>query len=84
MIRLASSIVWRRIGETIFIVDTKKNILYELNETASFIFEKVLEGKREDEIVSEMESIYEVDKEELEADVKDLINEFYQEGFYER
>lgn len=82
--KLLDCIVWRKINNIIFLINTEKNMLYELNDTASFVFEKLLSGVDEKEIIKEMSLVYDVDAEQLKSDVMNIVKEFYLEGFYEK
>lgn len=81
--KLSNNIVWRRIGDEIFLIDTKKNFLYELNETSALIFEYLADGFDKSDIVNKMYKLYEVDLDVLKNDVDEIISIFIKEGIYE-
>lgn len=56
--------------------------LVRLNETASFIWDEVAEGKSLDEITADMVARYEVDEAQARKDAGSIINEMKQNGFF--
>ncbi len=51
------------------------------NETANFIFEKLMRETTEEEIVSALTDEYDVSREKAARDVHDIINIWREEGF---
>ncbi|MCX7642067.1 MAG: PqqD family protein [Elusimicrobiales bacterium] len=82
--KLSKNTVWRRIGTEIFLINTDENILYELNETASIVFERLLNGVDKYEIVKEISYNYDIDFNTAKKDVDSIINEMILEGIYEK
>ena len=57
--------------------------MIKLNGTATAIWKLLEEGKTESEIVEAMLEIYEVEREKLAADVKNILEGFEKQGFLE-
>ena len=68
-------LAWRIIEGNAFIVDSRGNMLHELNETGAHIW-KLLDGKRTLRgIASQISEEFEVNKENAQKDVLDFIQE---------
>jgi len=78
--RINSNIVWRKIDDTIFIIDPLNEKIHELNETASIIFEMIIKNKKIDEIEKEILKEYDVDEKECRKDILDIISELKDKG----
>jgi len=61
-------------GKTI-IYDEKKSVLYTFNETASYIFKKIKQGKEKEEIIELIIKRYNITKKRADKDVENLISE---------
>jgi hypothetical protein len=74
----STTVVTRKTGNEYVLVPITNNIadmnsVYTLNETGAFIWEQI-DGKRSvEEIISELTSEYDIDKQKAEADVFDFI-----------
>lgn len=84
--KLKKGFVIRKIGsDTIAIfaggdtVDLQQAI--ELNETAELIFEKLLEGADERDLIDALTQKYEISKEKAEQDVKKFISALAEKDF---
>lgn len=83
--KISKDIVWRKIEGNIFIINPQRNMLYELNETASFIFESLSKGRKVEEICRKISSEYDVSLNDCEKDCKEIIDEMIREGLiYEK
>ena len=78
--RANSSIIWRKIDDTIFIIDPLNEKIHELNETAAIIFEMIIKNKKFDEIEKKILKEYEVDEKECRKDILDIISELKDKG----
>jgi hypothetical protein len=78
--RINSNIVWRKIDDTIFIIDPLNEKIHELNETASIIFEMIIKNKKIDEIEKKILKEYDVDEKECRKDILDIISELKDKG----
>ena len=59
------------------------NGMMNLNETGAFLFEKLLKGCTEDELVEAMLSEYEVDEDLARSDIKVFVERVSEEGLLE-
>lgn len=80
--KLSNDIIWRKIDNEIFLINTKNNYLYELNETSSLIFEYLNNGLNKYEIIKKISELYEVDLDVLKSDVEEILANFIKEGIY--
>jgi hypothetical protein len=78
--RINSNIVWRKIDDTIFIIDPLNEKIHELNETASIIFEMIIKNKKIDEIEKKILKEYDVDEKECRKDILDIVSELKDKG----
>jgi hypothetical protein len=58
------------------LVDLNTKRYYQLNETATIVWQAVERGHSVDQIAAELESIYEVSREHASANVNRIISEF--------
>jgi hypothetical protein len=58
------------------LVDLNTKRYYQLNETATIVWQAVERGLSVDRIAEELESIYEVSREHASASVNRIVNEF--------
>jgi len=75
MYQIQKGLIIQKIDKETVIFDAEESVLYTLNETAAEIFKMIKKGLKEDEIVEKMLKKYEVKKERVEKDVKELIEE---------
>ena len=68
-------LAYRKIGEYLYIVDSKTSMLHKLNETAGIVFECIKKGLNTEDIIEKITSIYEVEAKEVKADIEQIINE---------
>jgi len=61
-------------GKTV-IFDGEKSVLFSLNETASFMFQKIKAGWDREKIVSTLVKTYAVQKKKVEEDLNKMIND---------
>jgi len=78
--RVNSNIIWRKIDDTIFIIDPLNEKIHELNETASIIFEMIIKNKKIDEIEKKILKEYDVDEKECRKDILDIISDLKDKG----
>ncbi|MFN3551060.1 MAG: PqqD family protein [Endomicrobiia bacterium] len=82
--KIKDNLAYRKILNEIYIVDSKNSCLHKINETGSFIFEKIKEGLNEDEIIDELIKIYDVGIEVAKSDYKNFIEELFSKGLIEK
>jgi len=78
--RISSNIIWRKIDDTIFIIDPLNERIHELNETAAIIFEMIIKNKKIDEIERKILKEYDVDEKECRKDISYIISELKDKG----
>jgi len=66
-------LIIQKIGNKFTIFDENKSTLYTLNETASYIFKKILKGWGNDEIINSLAKDYQVNKIEAKKDFNQII-----------
>jgi len=82
-IRPNRNIVARAIGESTVLVNLRTNRIYELNATASRIWELVGSGETRSEVVRLLRSDYDVSAQVAEREFKALLIDFEREGLLE-
>ena len=75
MYQIQKGLIIQKIDKETVIFDAEESVLYTLNETASEIFCLLKKGLKEEEIVERMVKKYEVRKERVEMDVRELFKE---------
>ena len=75
MYQIQKGLIIQKIDKETVIFDAEESVLYTLNKTASEIFRLLKKGLKEEEIVEKMVKKYEVKKERVEKDVKEIIGE---------
>lgn len=65
----------QKIQENEVIFDSEKSLVYTLNETATFIFNKVLLKKNEEEIAKSIVKEYSVDQPKAIKDISEAIDD---------
>jgi len=73
MYQIQKGLIIQKIDKETVIFDAEESVLYTLNETASEIFRLLKKGLKEEEIVERMVKKYEVRKERVERDVREII-----------
>lgn len=72
---------WRIVDGKVVILDTASGDYYTLNETATVVWESLLEGRNLDETTEKLMAVFEVDPAEARADIQALIDSFFRDGF---
>jgi len=80
MYQIQKGLIIQKIDKETVIFDTEESVLYSLNETAAEIFKMIKKGLKEEEIVERMVKKYEVRKEKVEKDVRELVEELRKRG----
>lgn len=62
-------------GDKINIFDGEQSLLYTLNQTATFIFEKLKQGLDDKKIIDVLIKKYSISKEKADKDVREFIKE---------
>jgi len=72
--RIQKGLIVQKLGEETVIFDADQSVLYNFNKTAGEIFGLMKKGLSEEEIIEKMVKKYQVKKERVAKDVKELIN----------
>jgi hypothetical protein len=82
-IRRNPNVVARAVGESTVLVHLQTNRIYELNATASSIWELVDSGESESEVVRLLSANFNASAEVVEGDFKALLADLEREGIIE-
>jgi len=77
---LNPNLLHERVGDDTVIVNLENDKLFELNKTASFLFDKIVEGKKLEEIKAYFLDEYDLDSETIDKEIKRIFTEFKKEG----
>jgi len=83
VVKIKKGLAYRRVAGEMFIVDSAKARLHELNGQAAVIWEGLSKGRSEAAIVATMVEGFEVDEKTALADVKCFISELESAGLME-
>jgi len=75
MYQIQKGLIIQKIDKETVIFDAEESVLYTLNETASEIFRFLKKGLKQEEIVEKIVKKYDVRKERVEKDVKEIIGD---------
>jgi len=73
MYQIQKGLIIQKIDKETVIFDAEESVLYTLNETASEIFRLLKKGLKKEEIVERIVKKYDVRKERVEKDVREII-----------
>ena len=73
--KLNKQFIIQKTAKKITLFDGEKSTLYKLNETASYIFESIKNGKKNDEIIKNMCIKFGAKPEAARKDFEELIGE---------
>lgn len=73
--KINKGFIVQKLDGKITIFDGEESALYTLNETASFIFEKLKKNWDTTQIVESLVKIYKIKEKKAKTDVKDLLTE---------
>ena len=76
-------VVFRRILDEMVLINTKAGEVITLNETGADIWERIDGKKNVGEILDELAQLYDVERNELERDVKNFIEDLLDAGILE-
>lgn len=79
--KASEDVVFKKNNEKIVLFDARSGKLFELNETSACIW-KLCNGKNtEDDIISILAKEFNKDKDEIQGDIKEFLEEMYTRGF---
>lgn len=81
--KVKKGLAYRRIAGELFIVDSQRAELHELNGPAALIWEGLASGKSEDRIVAEVTAEFEVPEKQARADAGNFLKELAKAGLLE-
>lgn len=82
--RIKTHLAIRKIGNEIYIVDSKNSILHKINPTGSFIFERIKNNKSKQDIIKELIETYDVDYETASKDLEEFISQLISKNLIEK
>lgn len=77
---LAENIKWRKVDESIVLLNVQDGSYFSMNETAKDFFSHSMEGKTFDEVVSAVAAEYEVTEEQVRDDAAELFGKLLEEN----
>lgn len=77
------NISWQTLDNETFIIDERSGKIYKLEEISNYIWKLILDRKNFEEICCNILLEYKVDKEEVERDIKMLIDNLIKLEFIE-
>ena len=80
VLRPASDIIARRLGESAVLIRLQTNRIYELNETGARIWEVLKTGVTRDEIIEKLATEFDIERDALGVAVDELIGTLKAEG----
>jgi hypothetical protein len=75
MYQIQKGLIIQKIDKETVIFDAEESVLYTLNATAAEIFRLIKKGLEEDKIIEKIVKKYDVRKEKVEKDVRELVEE---------
>ncbi len=81
--KLNPHLAYRKIGEFLYVVDSKTSMLHKFNETAQLVFECIKKCYDVEEIVKKIVEEYDVDEKIAKSDVEEIIKEMQEKKLIE-
>lgn len=78
--RIPSTVIYRKLGEEIVMLNLESGLYFGLNQTGSEIWEMYLDGRENEEIVEAMALRYEMSKEQIRLHIGMLLTELKENG----
>ena len=82
-IKFKETLIHEKLGDKIILLYPDSGKFYELNDSATFIFEKIINGKGKKYIVMNLANEFECDETEAEKDFDKFIANIKEAGFVE-
>jgi len=83
-VKIKKNLAFRRIGGEVFIVDSARSEMHELNGAAALIWEGLAAGKTEKALVSALTAEFEVEEKNARADLEGFVEELLKAGLAEK
>jgi len=74
-IRIVKEVVWTKLGDEVAILNSATGTYFGLDSVGSRIWCLIAEGMAQDDLVSALLAEYQVDEQELRADLQTLIDQ---------
>lgn len=74
------SVIFQKIDNKLVGFDIEKSALYTFNETAEFIYKKIVAGIKEDIITKQLAKKYNVEEKTVRKDMTELIKDLKKNG----
>lgn len=74
-VKHASDVSWRRVGETLILLDFRTSEYFTLEETGAWIWDRVVKGADVDQLAGAMAREFEVDESVARRDVSAFLGE---------
>lgn len=71
---LTNDYVWKEIGRQVVILHFETGAYWTLNDTASFIWRAILDGRSLDDVANQLTSDFSVEPGSAQADVQEFLN----------
>lgn len=78
--KIKKGLISQKLDKKTVIFDGERSVLYTLNETASFIFNKLKLGWHKERIIDELINSYSVERKKAIIDVRELIEKLEEKG----
>jgi hypothetical protein len=73
-------VMFQRVGDRMVLVNLQTNLVFELNDTGARVWELLRSGAGDEEILDQLTAEFEVGREQLRADVDDLLRTLTAKG----
>lgn len=73
--KINSKVIYRKIDEEYYVLEPKSNTFINFNEIGNFIFSKIVDGRKRQEIIEEITNDYSVDSKTAENDFEEFLKE---------
>jgi len=80
-VKFKKNLIHERLGDKIILLYPDSGKFYELNDSATFIFEKIINGKGKMDIIKSLTDEFECDETEAEKDFDKFILDIKEAGF---
>ncbi len=77
---LNPDVMFQRVGDRMVLVNLQTNLVFELNETGARVWELIRSGAGHEEILDHLTAEFEVEREQLRADLDDLLRALAAKG----
>lgn len=79
-VKIKKGFIVQKVGDSLSIFDGEKSIMYTLNETGAFIFQKIKKGLGKDRVIRYLQRKYHVSEKQSRADYDEFVNDLRKAG----